>query len=150
METTPTIEEERLDHMIDRLKGRGYRLTPQRKAVLKVLASSHDHPRIDTIYEQVKRDFPMTSLATIYKTVTMLKEIGEVNELYFGDDCSRYDALDTRAHPHLVCIRCKKVLDVDLPTQTKLEDGIGKAYGYKVLSQRMDFFGLCPDCQKAS
>ena len=73
--------EARLDEMITRLKERGHRLTPQRMAVLKILAVSEGHPSVEQIYERVKVDFPMTSLATVYKTVALLKEMGEVLEL---------------------------------------------------------------------
>ena len=69
---------DRLDKMIHRLKEQGVRLTPQRLAVLKILAKSGGHPSLETIYERVKPDFPTTSLATIYKTVNLLKNLGEV------------------------------------------------------------------------
>jgi Fur family peroxide stress response transcriptional regulator len=81
----------RLDEMITSLKEQGHRLTPQRMAVLKILAADEGHPSVEQIYEHVKVDFPMTSLATIYKTVTLLKEMGEVLELGFSDDSNRYD-----------------------------------------------------------
>ena len=57
--------------LVDKLKQRGYRITPQRAAILKVFTESQDHPTVEQVYEQIKADFPMTSLATIYKTVTL-------------------------------------------------------------------------------
>ncbi|MFB0536441.1 MAG: Fur family transcriptional regulator [Anaerolineae bacterium] len=63
--------EARLEELIARLRERGHRLTPQRMAVLKILAASERHPSVGQIYERVKVDFPMASLATIYKTVTL-------------------------------------------------------------------------------
>ena len=68
--------EARLDELTTGLRERGNRLTPQRMTVLKVLTASEEHPSVEQIYERVKVDFPMTSLATIYKTVTLLKEMG--------------------------------------------------------------------------
>ncbi|MCX5908991.1 MAG: transcriptional repressor, partial [Deltaproteobacteria bacterium] len=81
----------RHDTIIKKLKEKGCRLTPQRLAVAKILANSQEHLNIEKIYERVKADFPATSLATIYKTVALLKNIGEVMELGLGDEKNRYD-----------------------------------------------------------
>ena len=71
----------RLQELVRVLRDRGYRLTPQRMAVLSILSASEGHPSVQQIYNQVREDFPMTSLGTIYKTVTLLREMGEVLEL---------------------------------------------------------------------
>ena len=68
----------RLEQMVARLKELNCRITPQRLAILKILAVSKGHPSVEEIYAQVQANFPMTSLATVYKTVTLLKEAGEV------------------------------------------------------------------------
>ena len=83
--------QERLEQLIRVLKGTGHRLTPQRLAMLKVIAKSEGHPSVERIYEQIKADFPTTSLATVYKTLSLLKEMGEVLELSFPPLGSRYD-----------------------------------------------------------
>ena len=74
-------DEARLNHMLLTLKERGQRITPQRLAILRVLAPSEGHPSVEEIYNVVVKDFPTTSLATVYKTITLLKELGEVLEL---------------------------------------------------------------------
>ena len=71
----------RLQQMITKLKANNFRITPQRLAVLKILAASHDHPSVERTYEQVKKKFPTTSLATIYKTIALLKEVNEILEI---------------------------------------------------------------------
>jgi Fur family peroxide stress response transcriptional regulator len=138
---------DRLDNLATKLRKRGQRLTPQRMAVLKVLASSEEHLSVDQIYEQVKVDFPMTSLATIYKTINTLKEIGEVRELNFSIGCNRYDGFDPSPHPHLVCMICEKITDVKTADLEYLAKEAADQSGYKIVSQRLDFFGFCPDCQ---
>jgi Fur family peroxide stress response transcriptional regulator len=99
--------QDRLNNLAVKLRSRGQRLTPQRLAVLKVLAGNKSHLSIEEIYEIVKADFPMTSLATIYKTINTLKEIGEVREMGFSDGSNRYDGYDPSPHPHLICIQCR-------------------------------------------
>lgn len=64
---------QRLDQMLSKLKGHDFRITPQRSAVLKVLAASEGHPTVERIYEIIRAEFPTTSIATIYKTVNLLK-----------------------------------------------------------------------------
>ncbi len=137
----------RLDELVIRLRERGYRLTPQRMAVLKVLATSQEHPSVERIYERVKVDFPMTSLATIYKTVTLLKEMGEVWELGFSDDSNRYDGNKPYPHPHLICTRCKSIVDLEVATLSELSQEVARSTGYRILGHRLDFLGICPQCQ---
>jgi len=108
------MSQRRLDQITQALKERGYRLTPQRLAVLGVLAQSSDHPSVEEIHHQVRRDFPTTSLATIYKTVHLLKEMGEVLELGFADWGSRYDGRRPYPHPHVICTQCGAVVDHEL------------------------------------
>lgn len=138
----------RLNELIARLKKQGFRLTPQRKAVLKVLASDIHHPSVEQIYKQVKKDFPMTSLATVYKTVTLLKELGEVLELGFADGSNRYDGRKPNPHPHLICIECNKILDPDVDGWRDLPQALSESTGFRILSHRLDFYGICPQCQK--
>ena len=141
-------EKVRLDELIAILKERGFRLTPQRKAVLKVLASSDHHPSVEHIYKQVKKDFPMTSLATVYKTVTLLKELGEVLELGFADGSNRYDGRKPNPHPHLICVQCHKIVDPDVEGWRELPQALSASTGFRILSHRLDFYGVCPQCQK--
>lgn len=138
----------RLDKMIARLREQDHRLTPQRMAVLRILAASEEHPSVEQIYERVKADFPMTSLATIYKTVTLLKEMGEVLELGFSDDCNRYDGNKPYPHPHLICIRCRKIVDPEIAALSELRQAVAQSTGYQITSHRLDFFGVCPQCQE--
>jgi Fur family peroxide stress response transcriptional regulator len=137
----------RLAELIGKLKQRGYRLTPQRMAVLKILAHSDGHPSVDKIYEQVRDSFPMTSLGTVYKTITLLKDMGEVLELGFSDDSNRYDGNKPYPHPHLICIKCKNIIDPDINTLESLPSVVAEKYGYQILGHRLDFYGICPECQ---
>jgi Fur family transcriptional regulator, peroxide stress response regulator len=137
----------RLDQMLAKLKSRNFRVTPQRLAILKILASSENHPSVERIYEQVKKDFATTSLATIYKTVVLLKQLNEVLELGFPDGSNRYDGNKPYPHPHVVCIRCKRILDPDLGSMAQLTAEAAQKTGFRIVDHRLDFFGICPDCQ---
>jgi len=137
----------RLDQMTEKLRENNFRITPQRLAVLKILASSTGHPSVENIYGKVKKDFPTTSLATIYKTVIILKEIGEVLELGFGEGGNRYDGNKPGPHPHLICTGCGKIMDPDLEKLNDVTEALMRATGFKIKTHRLDFFGICPACQ---
>jgi Fur family peroxide stress response transcriptional regulator len=139
----------RLEESIRKLRECGCRLTPQRRAVLKILIEDRDHPSVEQIYDQVKQGFPMTSLATVYKTVALLKEMGEVREIEFGQGRNRYDGYDPSLHPHLICVECKRIVDLDLPALSELVETVAQQKGYQILRHRFDFFGICPQCQAA-
>ena len=138
----------RIEEMLSKLKSRDFRITPQRLAVLRILASSEGHPTVDEIYKEVKAAFPTTSLATVYKTVSLLKELNEVLELGFPDGSNRYDGNNPVPHPHAICMKCKKIMDPALMSIEELSEEMSRKTGYKILHHRLDFFGLCPDCQK--
>ena len=142
--------QDRLETMIKRLKDLDYRITPQRLAVLKILAESKGHPSVEHIFKQVIRKFPTTSLATIYKTVNLLKEIGEVVELDFSEESNRYDGNKPYPHPHLICTKCKTIMDPDMATLEDLSKELARKTGYEILNHRLDFFGVCPRCQENS
>ena len=137
----------RLQQLTRKLRDRGHRLTPQRLAVLKILAVSEGHPTVQQIYDQIKADFPMTSLATVYKTVTLIKDMGEVLELSFSDGSNHYAGNKPFPHPHLICTKCKSITDPEVPGQATLFQQVEEATGYEILSHRLDFYGICPQCQ---
>jgi Fur family peroxide stress response transcriptional regulator len=137
----------RLDQMLAKLRDHDFRITPQRLAVLRILAASEGHPSVERVYEIVRQEFPTTSIATIYKTVHLLKQINEVLEISFPDGSNRYDGNKPYPHPHLICTRCKKMIDPDLSSLKDLAKEVTKETGFQITTHRIDFFGLCPECQ---
>jgi len=128
------------------LKNRGYRITRQRQLVLEVLRSTNTHPDAQWIYQRVRRRMPKVSLGTIYRTLGVLKETGLIQELSYGPSFSRYDG-NPENHYHIGCIRCGKVSDVDLPLLKTLEKRIKPMEEFKVIGHRLEFSGICGDCQ---
>ncbi len=139
--------EDRLEQMVAKLRSHDFRVTPQRLAVLRVLSESDDHPSAERIYEKVKIDFPTTSLATVYKTITLLKGLDEVLELGFPDAGNRYDGNKPFPHPHVICIKCRKIMDPELINLDDLVKKMSEKTGYNILYHRLDFFGVCSKCQ---
>jgi Fur family transcriptional regulator, peroxide stress response regulator len=142
--------EARFQQLVAKLKGRSFRLTPQRVALLRLIAASEGHPSASHLYEQIRTQFPTTSPATVYKTLNLLKELGEVLELGFANDDNRYDGSRPYPHPHLICIRCRKIIDPQVSLVNDLTHEVAEQTGYQVVSHRLDFYGLCPDCQQGT
>lgn len=144
MKTMP----DRLNTVILKLRERGCRITPQRVAILKIFLNSQAHPSVEQVYEQVKVNFPTTSMATVYKTVHLLKEIGEILEIGCAAGGNRYDGNKPYPHPHLICTACKTIVDPELRLFDQLTTEVTKISGYRIVSHQLDFFGICPKCQR--
>lgn len=140
--------QKRLDDILNKLRQRQFRITPQRIAILKAFLHTDQHPSVEQVFTQVKADFPTTSLATVYKTVNLLKEIGEILEIGFADGRNRYDGNRPYPHPHLICTRCRSIIDQEVSSLDQMADEVAKATGYRITSHQVELFGICPDCQK--
>ncbi len=134
----------RYDEITDILREKGYKLTPQRMAIVKILAKSEGHPSIEEIYKKLIRDYPTMSLATVYRNVMLLKSLEQVFEVGFADDKNRYDGNNPYPHSHLVCVECKRVVDVDNGSPVSVMDDIEEESGFNVIGQC--YFGVCPEC----
>src|SRR5918912_4141480 len=138
--------EQRLTHLVRRLREHGYRMTPQRMAVLQELLRTDDHPSVEAIYRELQPTYPMMSLATVYKTVATLKDLGEVLELEFSDGHNRYDAHTPEPHAHLVCRRCDRIEDYPIAELDQLMASAAARSSYRLQSMRLEFYGLCGQC----
>lgn len=131
------------------LAERGYRVTPQRVAIYDAVRGDITHPSADDIYRRVRRQYPMISPATVYKTLELFVQLGLVSELGFGDDVNRYDS-NPEEHVNLVCVRCRKITDVDEPSLLgAVRRNAASASRFEIFTGRHEFYGLCPDCRTA-
>ena len=137
---------DRFDTILQKLREGGHKITPQRMAIVKILAKSDDHPSVEYIHAQVKKDFPTMSLATVYRNILLIKSLGEVLELGFPDGSNRYDGNKPYPHPHVICIKCKKIIDPHLDSLADMQNEVAAETGFKVLNHRLDFFGICSHC----
>lgn len=128
------------------LRERGFKVTPQRLAVYNVLSHTTAHPNAEMLYRELQPYYPTMSLATVYKTLSILCEVGLAQELNVSEDAFRYDA-NTQPHPHVRCTCCGRVDDImDLSTDS-LEAQAASETGYQIEAHQYYFFGVCPSCQ---
>ena len=133
----------KVDNFIDVMREKGLNATYQRLLIYKHLLKTKSHPTAEEIYQEVKSVYPSLSLATVYKTLETFAEnnlIAKVNTLH---DMARFDG-DTDPHHHLVCLHCKKIVDIYDDDLNKLP--IPSKNGFRVFGYRVQFEGLCETC----
>ncbi len=136
----------RFDTIVKNLRENNHKLTPQRLAIVKILSRSEGHPSVEKIYEHLQDNFPTMSLATVYRNVMLMKSLGEVLEIGFPDGSNRYDGNKPYTHPHVICIKCKKIVDLDLDSLDEMKKEVALETNFTILNHRLDFFGICSNC----
>lgn len=122
----------------------GLKLTPQRLAILEYLDGNKAHPSAEDIYDVVRKIYPMMSFATVYKTLETLKQKGSIQELTIDSERRRYDP-DTTQHHHLICVKCKKVLDIHTDLPVHIPDEAKEQF--EVTGNHIEFYGICSECK---
>lgn len=134
------------------LREKGYKITAQRKAVLDVIEEhSGEHLSSQEIYELVRERCPEVGVATVYRTLPVLEELGYVYAVNFEDGRARYELHregQTHRHHHIICERCGKITEVEDDLLDDIEDKIKNKYGFIVKDHKVKFYGLCSKCSK--
>lgn len=132
---------------LEKLKLKQIRITPQRHAILTYMFKTNSHPSADEIYRTLEKDFPNMSVATVYNNLKVFLEAGLVEELLFGDNSSRYE-IKNEPHYHIICRNCGKIEDVFSSCLSDMEEKVSEQTGYIVDDHKVEFFGVCCECQK--
>jgi len=137
-----------MQELIDKYRGKGLKMTPQRLAVLDFLDGNTDHPTADDIFRAVKATYPTVSLATIYNTIQTLQEMGELQEVTINPERRHFDP-NTAPHHHAICTKCKRIEDVfeDYSSVLNLPAEIHSVFN--ITGNHVDFYGECAHCQSS-
>jgi len=143
-----THSAERYQAMLQALKQAGFRLTPQRMAICRYLSETRSHPSPNDIFHAVHQEFPTISRATVYNTVAVLKDLGEIIELPSSGGASvRYET-DLTPHVNLNCTRCGRIFDFPMENIDEIFELIDSHTDFQLENIHIEGYGLCPDCQK--
>jgi Fe2+ or Zn2+ uptake regulation protein len=129
----------------EKLRGSGYTLTSQRRAVLEALSKAEGHPSAEDVYLIVKRENPRVALGTVYQALSVLEEVGVISSKHWAESPTRYD-LNVEPHLDIRCTGCGRVSEVPGVDLGGVEARIGENTPYKVTRAMMVVEGLCPDC----
>jgi Fur family peroxide stress response transcriptional regulator len=133
--------------IIEALRKKGYRATSQRVAICRFALDNREHPTAQRIYAAVKKLHPTVSLATVYKTLQVLRELRLVQELAFPQSETRFDS-NLAPHVNVVCLRCGTVSDVDDRVVREVVARATSKARFTVTGQRFDIYGLCDKCAR--
>ena len=141
----------KLEEVLDTLKQEGYRLTPQRVMILSAIASSKGHMTAEEIHEKVKKTYPYIDIATVYRTLQLLKRQRLVVELDLGSGSSQYELMKEEKHHHMVCRECRRTIDIDhLRFLEPVRKALLKEFDFEADLDHFAIFGLCRDCRANS
>ena len=140
-----------LDDLKKKLAERQHKLTPQRQTILKVFLSHPDkHLSAEEVHRYLRDENSDIGLATVYRSLELMSELGILQRLEFGEGKSRYEVNTTNDmahhHHHLICTRCNRISEFADDLLDGLEEKIYETNGFKVSDHQVIFFGLCKDC----
>ncbi|HLC19233.1 MAG TPA: transcriptional repressor [Thermodesulfobacteriota bacterium] len=135
-----------MEKIINRYKGKGFKLTPQRLAILHYLEGNTDHPTAEDIYQEIRKKNPTVSFATVYNTVQALRDRGELLEITIDPERKHFDP-NPQPHHHIMCTNCGKIDDIfiDYSSALKVPENISDEF--QVLGNHVDFYGVCKGCR---
>ena len=136
---------QQIKELVNSLRGQGFRITPQRIAIVEYLLKTDDHPSAEHIHKIVQKKYPMVSLSTVYKTLDLLREKKLVNEIKVGGE-ARFDA-HTDEHINLVCMNCGKIEDIDEDSLKEIQTKVARKSKYVILKSNFELFGYCNNCK---
>ena len=124
-----------------------HRMTNQRRVIVEILRDSKAHPTVQELYQQARAHIPKISLATVYRNLDFLVRPGQVRNIDPGRGQWRFDG-DLERHYHIRCVSCERIDDiVDFDASEFNSEALTRT-DYRILSHRLEFIGICPDCRK--
>ena len=119
----------------------------QRESIKNFLITRCDHPTAETIYENIRLEYPNISLGTVYRNLSLLSDIGEIQKISTGTGPDRFDG-NPAPHYHFFCRECGGVFDIHMENIDHINTIAGAAFPGTVEGHITHFYGLCPDCKK--
>jgi len=135
-----------------RFREKHYKVTPQRQKILQTFIDNQEkHLSAEDVYSLLQVDSPDIGLATVYRSLEMLEELGFLHRIEFGDGKSRYELATgnaTHAHHHLICLSCGTVLEFGDDLMETLESFVSRTADFEITDHQVKFYGYCSDCRK--
>ena len=130
-----------LETISERCKKVGIRLTGQRRLIIKVLEDSKDHPDVETLFERANKIDSKVSIATVYRTVKILKNAGILEKLEFNDGRSRFEDAVRKHHDHLIDLDTGKVIEFIDEESEHIQKKIASKLGYELIGHKLELYG---------
>ena len=138
-----------MGQMVQALKERGHRLTPQRQLILEAIEASEGHVSAESIHARVAAQFPQVNISTVYRTLELLQDIGLVTHTHFDDGIAQYHLASEAQHQHMVCRRCGDERELEVSVLDPLDRYLRERYGFVADLAHFAIVGLCARCAAA-
>ena len=129
-----------MKQLVQRCTDSGLKMTGQRRTILEVLEDAHDHPSVDIVFERAKALDSSISIATVYRTLSLLDEMDIVTRHDFKENFSRYD-INTDHHHHLIDLENGEVIEFQNDEIELLKKKIANELGYELVECRLELYG---------
>lgn len=133
--------------LIAALQASGHRITRQRRVVLEVLEESREHLDAESLYQKARQRAPRISLATVYRTVAVLKQMGLVAEYSLGEEHGHFETVPERPHYHFTCLNCGQVVEFDAPKVALAVQELAEQEGLEICAVQFALTGYCARCR---
>lgn len=130
----------------DKLKHANLKVTTARVAILRLLTRINKPVDITSVIEHLQMQHVQTDPATVFRVMNVFTEKGITRQVQLNEGKFRYELSNQPDHHHIVCVRCKKIMDVSSCGVSSLEKEIKSKTGYIIKSHTLEFFGVCPPC----
>lgn len=128
----------------------GHPITTQRRLLLNLIRHAGGHIDAKELYRLASSQGKSVSLATVYRSLRLFKELGLVEQRQLGQLGCYYEIKKPIEHQHLVCRRCGKVIEFESPLIRQLAEDVQQEYGFNVTGTELYMEGYCPQCQETS
>jgi len=138
-----------MGQLVQTLKERGHRLTPQRQLILDAIEDAESHVSAEAVHSKVAARFPQVNISTVYRTLELLQEIGLVTHTHFDDGIAQYHLASRAPHQHMVCRRCGDEREIDVSVLDPIDTHLRAEYGFQADLAHFAIVGLCATCAAA-
>jgi len=129
------------------LRDAGKRITPQRVLVLEAIREGGEHLDAAEIYRRAREKLDSLSLSTVYRTISVLKDVGVIEEVRLGEGHSHYEMNEGGDHHHMICLGCGKIVEFDCPFSEGFRTCLGEQHDFEITAIRLSLQGYCSECR---
>lgn len=139
-----------MGQLVQTLKERGHRLTPQRQLILDAIEAADGHISAEAVHSRVAAQFPQVNISTVYRTLELLQDLDLVTHTHFDDGVALYHLAKDSHHQHMVCRRCGSEREIDVAELAPLDQHLRERYGFQADLAHFALIGTCRDCLGAA
>ncbi len=141
-----------------RFRENGLRMTMPRRVIISILSESSDYMSAEDVFAAIRDDFPGVGLATVYRTLNLLTDMGVVTRFEFGEGKARYELAENKKESHhhqIVCEKCFKVIKYsdfskeECEFHSSMENILGERFGFTIKRHVIQYYGVCGDCKES-